>query len=240
MTVKNKTKPIFSVRLVILLQLLQFLAFIVLALPLIVSKTMGYPLTDKIGLTVQTFYLFVLVAQAIGCIVSFVIVRNRLKINKLVWSDLGFKPFRIGKATLYILGFYALMFCILIFLTILTTATGVNRDGGTASAAKHLQAIMGLWPSILATVIIGPIVEEILFRGILFKTLLQKHGILFSVVVGGIVFAAIHLNPIQAINALPMGIYLCVMYRKLGSIVPGIFLHASWNLLVAVITVNAL
>ena len=236
----NTKKPIFSIRLAITLQLLQYFVFITLALPLIISKAVGFSLVDKIGLTINTFYIFVLVAQAIGTFWSLAVIRNRLKINKLGWSDLGFKRFNIGKSLLYFVGFYGLMFGILILLTILTLATGINGDGETANASRAVQASLGLWPSILVTVIIAPIIEEILFRGILFKKLLEKHSLVFSVVIGGLIFAVMHLNPIQAIAVLPMGMYLCVMYRQLGSIIPGIFLHASWNLLVVFITASAL
>ena len=235
-----KTKPIFSIRLAVSLQLLQFLVFVVLALPLVISKAVGYSLVDKIGLTTHTFYIFVLVAQAIGSFWSLAVIRNRLKINKLGWGDLGFKRFNIGKSLLYFVGFYGLMFGILILFAILTFATGINGDSESASASRVVQASLGLWPSILVTVIIAPIIEEILFRGILFKRLLEKHSLAFSIVVGGLIFAVMHLNPIQAIAVLPMGMYLCVMYRKLDSIIPGIFLHASWNLLVVFITASAL
>ena len=132
------------------------------------------------------------------------------------------------------------MFGILILFAILTFATGINGDSESANASRAVQASLGLWPSILVTVIIAPIIEEVLFRGILFKKLLEKHSLVFSVVIGGLIFAVMHLNPIQAIAVLPMGMYLCVMYRQLGSIIPGIFLHASWNLLVVFITASAL
>lgn len=167
-------------------------------------------------------------------------IRNRLKINKLGWSDLGFKRFKIGKSLLYFIGFYGLMFCFLILLVLLTSATGINGDSGSANAQRTVQLSLGLWPSILVTVIVAPIIEEILFRGILFKKLREKHSLAFSAIVGGLIFAVMHINPIQAIAVLPMGIYLCLMYQKLGSIIPGIFLHASWNLLVVFITVYAL
>ena len=104
MTSKTK-KPIFSIRLAITLQLLQYFVFITLALPLIISKAVGFSLVDKIGLTTNTFYTFVLVAQAIGTFWSLAVIRNRLKINKLGWGDLGFKRFKIGKALLYFVGF---------------------------------------------------------------------------------------------------------------------------------------
>lgn len=233
-------KPIFSVSLVILLQLLQFFIFIILALPLIISSAFGYSLAREIGLTINTFYIFVLVAQAIGSFLSLNVIRNRLKINMLDWGDLGFRRFKIGKSLLYFVGFYGLMFGILLLLAALTLATGINGDSESTSSPQTLQSSLGLWPTVFVTVIIAPIMEEILFRGILFKTLLKKHGLTFSVIIGGFVFAIMHLNPIQAIAVLPLGMYLCVMYHKLGSIIPGILLHASWNLLVISITTSTL
>lgn len=240
MSNKLKPKPIFSINLVVALALIQFLVFVLLALPLIILKSAGFSLIDKIGLTSQTFYIFVLIAQVIGASLSLVVIRSRLKINNLSWSDLGLKRFRVGKATLYFFGFYGLMFGILILLALLTLATGINAESESTSTQDVVQSSLGLWPSIIITVIIAPIIEEILFRGILFKKLLEKHSLAFSAGVGGLIFAIMHINPIQAIAVLPMGVYLCIMYKRLDSIIPGILVHASWNLFVVFITATNL
>ncbi|CUQ34210.1 CPBP family intramembrane glutamic endopeptidase [Clostridium baratii] len=86
----------------------------------------------------------------------------------------------------------------------------------------------------LVTLIIGgimaPIVEEILFRGILLKGLLKKYSIKKSAMVGGIMFSILHLPDIQNVLAIIVGsIIYSFVYAYTRSIVPTIILHMSYN-----------
>lgn len=86
----------------------------------------------------------------------------------------------------------------------------------------------------LVTLIIGgimaPIVEEILFRGILLKGLLKKYSLKKSAIVGGIMFSILHLPDIQNVLAIIVGsIVYSFVYAYTKSIVPTIILHMSYN-----------
>lgn len=89
----------------------------------------------------------------------------------------------------------------------------------------------------LVTLIIGgimaPIVEEILFRGILLKGLLKKYSLKKSAIVGGIMFSILHLPDIQNVLAIIVGsIVYSFVYAYTRSIVPTIILHMSYNTIV--------
>lgn len=86
----------------------------------------------------------------------------------------------------------------------------------------------------LVTLIIGgilaPIVEEILFRGMLLKGLLKKYSLKKSAIVGGIMFSILHLPDIQNVLAIIVGsIVYSFVYAYTESIVPTIILHMSYN-----------
>lgn len=86
----------------------------------------------------------------------------------------------------------------------------------------------------LVTLIIGgimaPIVEEILFRGILLKGLLKKYSIKKAAIFGGIMFAIVHLPDIQNVLAIVIGaIVYAFVYAYTRSIIPTIILHMSYN-----------
>lgn len=86
----------------------------------------------------------------------------------------------------------------------------------------------------LVTLIIGdimaPIVEELLFRGILLKGLLKKYSLKKSAIVGGIMFSILHLPDIQNVLAIIVGsIVYSFVYAYTRSIVPTIILHMSYN-----------
>lgn len=89
----------------------------------------------------------------------------------------------------------------------------------------------------LVTLIIGgimaPIVEEILFRGMLLKGLLKKYSIKKSAIVGGIMFSILHLPDIRNVLAIIVGsIIYSFVYAYTRSIVPTIILHMSYNTIV--------
>lgn len=118
-------------------------------------------------------------------------------------------------------------------MAIASQGADIPSAGGSATQTEGLESFV---PALLITVLLAPVIEEVLFRGVLFTSLRQKKGLVFAIVVGGIIFSLAHIgNPIQALGALPLGIYLCFMYHRLGSIIPGILLHASWNLFVLLI-----
>ncbi|AIY83132.1 CPBP family intramembrane glutamic endopeptidase [Clostridium baratii] len=86
----------------------------------------------------------------------------------------------------------------------------------------------------LVTLIIGgilaPIVEEILFRGMLLKGLLKKYSLKKSAIVGGGMFSILHLPDIQNVLAIIVGsIIYSFVYAYTRSIVPTIILHMSYN-----------
>ena len=83
---------------------------------------------------------------------------------------------------------------------------------------------------ILATVIIAPFSEEILFRGFLQK-FLEKHwqDVTKAVLVTSLFFAAVHMNPGWIIQIYLLGIILGYLAWRTGSIFPGLILHALNN-----------
>lgn len=86
-------------------------------------------------------------------------------------------------------------------------------------------------PSFLTVVIMAPVFEEILFRGIILNGFLKFYKPWRSILWSAALFAIIHLNPWQAIGAFIIGVYIGWVYWKTRSILPGIFIHFLNNLL---------
>lgn len=93
-------------------------------------------------------------------------------------------------------------------------------------------------------VVLVPIVEEIIFRGIMFKklnTLSPFWIILFS----SFLFSLVHINPfnirgsiLQVVSALIFGIIAGIIYNKTHNILTVIIFHASGNLISYLILAN--
>lgn len=234
---KSTTHPIFSLKFSLALISLSLLTPLVLVVPFFVLKLMGYSLVGAVGLNSDNFYWFIIISQAISLILSIFFVSQKLRQNKLGWQSVGIKPFQIRRSLKYIFGYYPIFFGLLLLIV---AAIAIATQGGdipaAAGSATEDERFGGFVPALLITVLLTPVIEEVLFRGVLFTSLRQKKSLVFAIVVGGIIFSLAHIgNPIQALGALPLGIYLCFMYHRLGSIIPGILLHASWNLFVLLI-----
>jgi len=80
-------------------------------------------------------------------------------------------------------------------------------------------------------VVAAPILEEILFRGIILDGFLKNYKPFNAILVSGFLFALIHGNLIQGIGALALGAFFGWIYWKTNSIAPSIILHAVNNCL---------
>ena len=81
----------------------------------------------------------------------------------------------------------------------------------------------------IALVIIAPVAEEMLFRGLIFREFARRYSIRHAIFGSAALFALFHLNPWQAVVAFPIGVLAAWLVLRTGSIIPGILLHAALN-----------
>ena len=85
------------------------------------------------------------------------------------------------------------------------------------------------WGGILAIAIVGPVLEELLFRGAITKALLQKYSPGTAIVISALIFGVFHINPIQILPAFLIGLLLGWIYYKTASLIPCILMHILNN-----------
>lgn len=88
--------------------------------------------------------------------------------------------------------------------------------------------------SVIIAAVIPAIMEELVFRGIIFKGLKQK-GYWFAIVVSSVMFFIVHLSLSSIIYPLIMGIIFCFIVQKTGNVVYSIIVHFCNNFLVLLI-----
>ncbi|MDD3039375.1 CPBP family intramembrane glutamic endopeptidase [Bacteroides sp.] len=91
------------------------------------------------------------------------------------------------------------------------------------------EILQSSWEGILAITIIGPIFEELLFRGAITKALLQQYNPTKAILLSAFMFGIIHINPIQILPAFLTGILLAWIYYKTHSLTPCIIMHILYN-----------
>lgn len=87
---------------------------------------------------------------------------------------------------------------------------------------------------VVSTVVIAPLVEELLFRGLLLRSLLRRLQPAAAVIVSGVVFGMVHLVDVQALLAVPaltvLGAILSTVALRTNSLSRPILIHAGFNL----------
>ena len=96
------------------------------------------------------------------------------------------------------------------------------------NAFASLDSESYIW-SLIAVIIVGPIVEELLFRGLLIKTMSKILPESFAVIISAILFGIWHGILVQAIYTAIMGLIVGYVYIKTKSIIYPIIIHVGNN-----------
>jgi membrane protease YdiL (CAAX protease family) len=106
-------------------------------------------------------------------------------------------------------------------------ARWVGSRDTSAAAMEHALSLDGRVHLFLA-VIVGPIVEELVFRGMLFRSWEAEWGWFPAMLATSAVFAAYHPVPFAAFI---VSVILVTLYRRTGSLRACVLVHAVYNAL---------
>lgn len=90
---------------------------------------------------------------------------------------------------------------------------------------------------LVAVVVLAPLAEELLFRGVFVHGLSERLGIAATAVISGFIFSAYHLDPVGFLPRFEIGIVLALVVWKSGSLWPVIAAHAANNALATALMV---
>ena len=89
--------------------------------------------------------------------------------------------------------------------------------------------------AIVSVGIVGPIVEEVIFRGLIFYYFQKRYSVKTAIIVQAILFGVIHLNLAQASYAIIIGLFLGYAYVYTQSIWVPIIIHVVNNIVAMVV-----
>ena len=146
----------------------------------------------------------------------------------ILWKGGYLRPFNEvwNVLTPAYLGWTALLGCALIFLIdCLLSMFDFLPDW----LEDTFDVIESGWLGIFAVSVLGPILEEMLFRGAVTRELLKHYKPRQAVLFSGLVFGLFHINPAQVLPAMLIGFALAWLYWRTKSIIPGIIIHIINN-----------
>ena len=107
-------------------------------------------------------------------------------------------------------------------------AAGANEPGGGLSSAD--AGIWGLVFAVISACLLAPLAEEILYRGVLFRSLRNRLGVVPGAVVSAAVFAVLHFYDGYGLVSVGIFGFSCaLLYSGTGSLATVIALHVLYN-----------
>jgi len=88
-----------------------------------------------------------------------------------------------------------------------------------------------LWAGIVIGVILAPLAEELLFRGMLFPAMREKMGLTTAVILNGAFFSAVHMDAFRFLPLAVGGMLLAWLFGRSGNLYIVIAAHSTWNAL---------
>lgn len=180
---------------------------------------------------VKYYYLFVFgnffSILAIGGVLLYLIrfkYRTNFRVLGLGW-DKATKNISIGIVSFFL---YAL-FVVTVFFIIGRESAIYNR------AQLFINLRLNQWPFfdsfvyLSGLVILAPLVEECVFRGLMYSPFQKKIGESGSICLTSSVWALNHLQFKSLISVFLLGVLLCYLYKRTKSLLPGIIVHCMMN-----------
>ncbi|MGI6119246.1 MAG: CPBP family intramembrane glutamic endopeptidase [Desulfosporosinus sp.] len=159
------------------------------------------------------------------------------------WADFGWHSVPLKKAFSKILKIYALTWIINICYAIFLYRHGLNPPDADVDVYAKLLGQATWYTLILNLVLAGviaPLVEETIFRGVIFGSLQAYFGKWTSAVMSAAIFSALHFQAYGFFPRFILGMALVYLYDKYKSLYPAIGLHALNNIVAILIAASLL
>ncbi len=175
-----------------------------------------------------------LASTILAAIVQIIIVRHISQQREETWGkDFGMDRKNLKRAAL------ALIICIVTLPIIAQASTfyqlllekhfhiSLNNQEIVQQIVKSQAWVkIGLT---LTTILLVPLCEELLFRGVLFPYLTRKIGLTASIIAVSAIFAIAHLHLPSALAIFLLSTVLCLAYWRTGTLWVSIAIHALFN-----------
>jgi len=131
-----------------------------------------------------------------------------------------------------IAGFFLAFIAQAVAVTIELHVLGI--EPGSENTRRIVELIRLTPLLIIVTSIIGPILEEVIFRKIIFGTLYKKYNFFIAAVISSLLFAVVHMEFEHLLLYSAMGFTFAFLYVVTKRILVPIFAHVAMNTLVVI------
>ena len=186
------------------------------------SDTLKTPLVATIFsvLVYSLSFIFLLFALKHIKPLKDLVTRNELGFKDLVtFSDIG----------LAIAGFFGYLAFSAILTALFSVFPWFNLTENQPLLYSTLISPLNKVFAAIALVVFGPILEEVIYRGLIYGKLRKKHSLITSILIVSILFGFLHGQWNVGIDVFALSVVACLMRETTGTIYAGIILHILKN-----------
>ncbi|MGK7380034.1 CPBP family intramembrane glutamic endopeptidase [Planococcus sp. 1R117A] len=223
---KGKKTPLYVLLIFIAVQLLPIL-FIAPTL----NYFRGQGLDEATALASTSGWLIVF-TMGVGFIVTMIVILRDKRFFD-IWK--GKKSSLLAAIGWGVLGFLLLLIGQSI-AAMIEMAIGIEAGSENTMALVNIAEVVPM--AILAVVLFGPILEELVFRRVVFGSLNQTTNFFVATAVSALVFALVHMEFSHLLLYFTTGLVLAFLYQRTKRIITPIIAHIMLNGYVMLIQLN--
>ncbi|WP_235802042.1 CPBP family intramembrane glutamic endopeptidase [Ureibacillus massiliensis] len=231
MSHKNNGKTQKTAFYILLVYIACQLSSLLLLIPTVRDLFLNYIGNDTVAIYSLTAW-WSTIAFAIAFVISIILILK----NKNFWNIFKGEKASVGGAILWgILGFFLVLFGQMVGANI-EVAIGIDYGSENTETLLRVTEIAPIM--ILSTVLLGPFLEELIFRRVVFGSLVQTQNFWIAGIISSIVFGAIHLDFTHIILYTISGFIFAFLYYKTKRLLTSIIAHTMLNGFVVITQLN--
>lgn len=128
-----------------------------------------------------------------------------------------------------------------IYALLVVAGTGLNQLAGGddtqpgAGVSLADAGWQGLLFAVVSACLVAPVAEEILYRGVLFRSLANRTGVWSAAALSAVIFSAVHFYDLHGFLSVAIfGFAAALIYAATGSLMAAILLHVLHNALIKI------
>ena len=203
-----------------------FMSYILGLAESIIYKLLQLDIGINLRMMINTFFIDIVVVIAV---LYFVALRSRDAITSLgLRTSSLFKNISSGIAGyVFIL---PLLFAVLIFSVWILNLLGYKPEPQPVFEVFMEEKRGGfLLFFVIFVSVLGPIIEEIFFRGFMYNAIKKHIGIIGAAFISASVFSLLHTNIVGFFPIMILGLLLAYLYERTGSLVASMTVHVVHN-----------
>lgn len=176
---------------------------------------------------------------------AFLYIESFIKMTGMALGGLAVCPYYKREKSCEIQKSLSIKVCAALIVTGALLSLGINFlfavTGLTGSSESYQQVAknqfsLPLWLAVLFYGILSPVVEETVFRGIVYNALARNTSKGIGIVGSALLFGVFHGNPVQMLYGSLMGVIMAYIYQKYQNLTAPVLFHGAANVAIYAVT----